>query len=61
MGKADLRIDWATHEAAKYACVNWHYSKRVPCQLVKVVKIGVWEKGKFVGVALFLLGVGTSH
>ena len=28
--KANLKIDWATHEAAKYACTNWHYSKSVP-------------------------------
>jgi hypothetical protein len=51
MGKADLRIDWATHEAAKYACVNWHYSGCLPAG--KLVKIGAWENGKFIGVVLF--------
>jgi hypothetical protein len=25
-----LRLDWATHEAAKYACEKWHYSKCLP-------------------------------
>lgn len=51
MGKVDLRIDWATHEAAKYACENWHYSGCMPAG--KLVKIGVWECGKFIGVVLF--------
>jgi hypothetical protein len=51
MGKADLRIDWATHEAAKYACVNWHYSGCLPAG--KLVKVGAWESGKFIGVVLF--------
>ena len=58
MSKADLRIDWATHEAAKYACVNWHYSKSLP--VGKLVKIGVWEKGEFVGVVLFAWGMNKS-
>jgi len=56
MGKADLRIDWATHDAAKYACMNWHYSGCLP--IGKLVKIGAWEHGKFIGVVLF--GRGTS-
>jgi len=52
----DLKIDWATYEAAKYACENWHYSKCLPTG--KLVKVGVWEKGKFIGVVLF--GRGAS-
>lgn len=51
MGKADLRIDWATHAAAKYACENWHYSGCLPAG--KLVKVGAWEGGKFIGVVLF--------
>jgi len=51
MSKANLRIDWATHEAAKYACENWHYSKCLP--VGKLVKVGAWEDGKFIGVVLF--------
>ena len=51
MPKADLKIDWATHEAAKYACINWHYSKCLP--VGKLVKVGAWESGKFIGVVLF--------
>ena len=58
MGKADLRIDWATHEAAKYACVNWHYSGCLP--VGKLVKVGAWENGKFIGVVLFGRGANKS-
>ena len=54
MSKADLRIDWATHNAAKYACENWHYSGCLP--VGKLVKIGAWEQGKFIGVVLFSRG-----
>ena len=49
--KAILKIDWATHEAAKYACENWHYSKCCPAG--KLLKIGVWENQKFIGVVIF--------
>ena len=57
MGKADLRIDWATHAAAKYACENWHYSGCLPSG--KLVKVGAWESGKFIGVVLF--GRGANN
>jgi hypothetical protein len=53
MSKADLKIDWATHQAAKYACVNWHYSKCLPSSLQKRVAVGAWENGNFVGVVVF--------
>jgi len=51
VSKADLHIDWATHKAAKYACENWHYSGCVPAG--KLVKVGVWESEKFIGVVMF--------
>ena len=51
-----LKIDWATHKAAKYACENWHYSGCLP--IGKLVKVGAWENGKFIGVVLF--GRGAS-
>lgn len=56
--KPQLKIDWATHEAAKYACENWHYSKCIPAG--KLVKVGAWENGKFIGVVLFGRGA-TPH
>jgi hypothetical protein len=56
MSKADLRIDWATHEAAKYACEKWHYSGCIPKS--KLAKLGVWEKAVFKGVIIY--GVGAT-
>ena len=58
MAKADLRIDWATHAAAKYACENWHYSGCMPAG--KLVKVGAWESGKFIGVVLFGRGANNN-
>jgi hypothetical protein len=55
--KPVLKIDWATHEAAKFACENWHYSKTIG--IGKLVKVGVWEDGKFIGVIVF--GRGANH
>lgn len=49
--RPELRVDWCTHEAAKYAVEHWHYSKRLP--VFKMVRIGAWESGKFIGVVLF--------
>ena len=56
--ECELKIDWATHEAAKYACENWHYSKCLP--VGKLVKVGVWEKGRFIGVVLFGRGANKN-
>jgi hypothetical protein len=52
--KFKLKIDWATHEAAKYACFNWHYSKSIPAG--KLVKVGAWENDIFIGVVIFARG-----
>ena len=51
-------IDWATYKAVKYACEHWHYSKSVP--VGKLVKIGAWEDGHYIGCVLFGRGA-TSH
>ena len=58
MSKSDLKIDWATHEAARFACENWHYSKTVP--VGKMVKIGAWENGKFIGAVIFAWGMNRN-
>lgn len=50
----NLKIDWASHEAAKHACINWHYSKCMPAG--KLVKYGVWFDGVFQGVIIFSRG-----
>ena len=49
-----LRLDWCTHEAAKYACRYWHYSHSIPAG--KLVKIGVWESDKFIGCIIYSRG-----
>lgn len=54
MSKADLRLDWCSHEAAKYAVMHWHYSKRMPNS--KLAKIGAWERGCFRGAVIFGCG-----
>jgi hypothetical protein len=56
--KPVLRIDWATHEAAKYACLNWHYSKSLP--VGKTVKVGAWENMRFIGVVIFAYGANNN-
>jgi hypothetical protein len=58
MGKSNLCVDWATHEAAKYACENWHYSKCLP--VGKLVKVGAWEDKKFIGVVIFARGANHN-
>lgn len=61
--KPDLRLDWCSHEAAKYAVMNWHYSRKMPAG--KLVKIGVWESGQFIGCVIFGRGannnIGTAY
>lgn len=60
MSKADLKIDWATYAAAKYACENWHYSKCLPSSMQKRVAIGAWERDDFKGVVVFGHGANPS-
>lgn len=56
--KSDLKLDWCSFEAAKYACLNYHYSHSVPS--AKLVKIGVWEKKKFIGCIIFSRGANNN-
>jgi len=56
--KPTLKVDWCTHEAAKYAVENWHYSKRLP--MLPLVKIGAWEDGKYIGCVLFSRGANQN-
>lgn len=56
--KPKLHLDWCSHEAAKYACENWHYSKSTP--VPPLIKIGVWENDIFVGVIIFSRGASAS-
>jgi hypothetical protein len=54
----NLRLDWCSYEAAKYAVEHWHYSRRMPTS--KLVKIGVWEEGVFIGTIIYGVGAGNS-
>lgn len=56
--RPELRIDWASADAVKYACTHWHYSKSVP--VPPLVKVGAWEDGKFIGVVVFSRGATPS-
>lgn len=54
----DLRVDWCSYEAAKYAVEHWHYSRSMPTP--PIVKIGTWEDKKFIGCVLFSRGVNKN-
>ena len=54
---ADLRLDFCSHQAAKHAVLRWHYSRTMPA--AKLVRIGVWEDGRFVGAILY--GSGANR
>ena len=49
--KSDLKLDWCSHDAAKYAVEQWHYSRAMPKS--KLAKIGVWERLKFIGAIVY--------
>ena len=52
-----LRLAYVDSKAATHAVMTWHYSKRMP--LEPLVKVGVWEDGRYIGVVLF--GRGAAH
>ena len=57
MSKADLKLDWCSHEAARYAVEKWHYSRQIPSASVK---IGAWESGRFIGCVIFGRGAASE-
>jgi len=58
MTKPILKLDWCSHEAAKYACEKWHYTQKLP--VGKMVKVGIWENDVFVGVVIFAWGMNRN-
>jgi hypothetical protein len=52
--RPELRIAYCSHEAAKYAVEQWHYSRILPTG--KLIKIGVWENDKFIGAVIYSRG-----
>lgn len=55
---ADLKVDFCSYEAAKYAVMHWHYSKAMPSG--KLVKIGAWENGKYIGAIIYGWGANKN-
>lgn len=53
----ELRLDWCSYAAAKYAVEHWHYSRRL--SKARNVYIGVWEAGRFIGAVVFGIGSGN--
>jgi len=56
--RPELRLDWCSHQAARFAVTKWHYSRSMP--VPPLVKIGVWEGGKFIGAVLFSRGASPD-
>lgn len=52
--KPVLKVAPCSHEAAKYAVENWHYSRSLPAG--KLFKVGAWEGDKFIGCIIFGYG-----
>ena len=55
--KSDLKLDWVGKDAARYAVVNWHYTRSYPSVSCRV---GVWNAGAFVGDLCYGYGAGAS-
>ena len=58
MSKVDLRLDWCSYEAAKYAVEHWHYSKSLPAS--KNVYVGAWEDNQYIGCVIFGRGANNN-
>lgn len=56
--KSELKLDWCSYEAAKYAVEHWHYSKSLP--VPPLLRVGAWESGVFIGCVLFSRGASTN-
>lgn len=56
--RPELKLDWCSAKAARYAVEHWHYSQTMP--RFKTVKIGVWEDGAFIGAVIFGNGAGQA-
>ena len=57
MSKADLRLDWCSYQAAKWAVEHWHYSKTMPAG--KAAIVGAYERGQFIGCVVFSRGANN--
>ena len=53
--RPELRLDWCSRKAARWAAERWHYSRGFP--IGHTVNVGVWEGGAFMGAIVFGRGV----
>ncbi len=49
--RPNLRLAFCDFAAARYACLNWHYSRAIPSGAL--VRVGAWEDGRFIGAVIF--------
>lgn len=56
--RPELRLDWCSHEAAKYAVEKWHYSHKLP--LGRSLRVGAWEGGQYIGCIVFSHGANNN-
>jgi len=54
-----LKVDWCSHEAAKFATTHWHYSRSMP--VIKTVRLGVWWDDVFKGAVIFSRPCRNQH
>jgi len=53
-----LYLDFCSYKAARTAVMRWHYSKTMP--VGKLVRVGVWESGRFVGTVIYGRGASSG-
>ena len=56
--RPELLVAPCSYQAAKYAVEKWHYSGNIPPG--KLVKLGVWEGGEFIGAVVFSHGANRN-
>lgn len=54
----ELKVDYCSFEAARFAVEKWHYSHRLPPPPHN--PMGVWEDGKFIGAVVFARGASSN-
>ena len=54
----DLKVDWCSYEAAKFAVMHWHYSKSMPKGANNY--FGLWEDGIFIGSIIYGFSISPS-
>ncbi len=54
----DLLVDFCDYKAAKYAVMNWHYSKTIPTS--PRIMVGVWENKNYIGCVVFSRGANNN-